>query len=73
MFASKALNALQAAIKAEKHTIDHREAAYVQLAIKMLQYQGGEGPAPSVAEFQDWLVAATMRSAAAKFRDDPEK
>lgn len=73
MFASKALNVLQAAIEAEKHTIDHREAAYMQLAIKMLHYQAGKGPAPSVEEFQDWLAAASMRSAVAKFRDDMER
>jgi hypothetical protein len=72
MFASRALNALQAAIEAEKHTIDHREAAYMQLAIRMLHYQGGKGAAPSVEEFEDWLAAASTRVAVAKCRDGLE-
>ena len=45
---------LRAATAAEKASVAKRAVRYKQLTCKFGAYQGGTGPAPTTAEFEEW-------------------
>jgi len=48
------LEKLRQAALAEAQAVKDRLARYVALTEKMVSYQAGEGPAPSVEDFVQW-------------------
>ena len=44
------------AVAAEKLAIAESQALYQNLTAKITQYQTGQGPAPTEAEFNQWLA-----------------
>lgn len=47
---------LKQAVAAEKLAIAASHALYKSLTVKITQFQTGQGPAPTEAEFNQWLA-----------------